>query len=335
MLISLPYIYTASVLPRRARRHRDAIFGAHAEVEVREIDAQDAPVALRWQPRRDGGRPQPEEGACMTRWDGDSHWHPVLIRRADGDMTMRHATPDEWAAVMARDTLDALAMPLGSSAPGFNSSAALADFVRGHVTALDETEFREIGCSTAEHKAEHLQEECGRLAIIDGMMWACGREPCYFAYPHDGRVVMRITGWNRRLGQDYFSLDRYDDMLDHLRAVYPESEILACPPAEVMIPQSLSQGDDAEALVAAAGKLVRHGHDLTRDAPLEEALAWFTLRDAYNRCMSEGGVCAGLDEQMEKFAEAFADDGYVAATAAAALDRWRLRPIQEGDAFAP
>lgn len=332
----LPYTYHANVLARRAREPRIETYGAYADVDLAEIDLEDAPVALTWEPNViAGGNSVPEPGSGLARWHDGSHWQPYLVGRYGDEQTMRHAGPAQWAASRGNNHLHAT--PLGYLNISALSGAYLDDFASGKIVEIEQAAVRRIDWTTINQEREELLESCRLFAVIDGKVWVRRPEPHYRVTRSGDTVKVSLTdsaplnapGW------EYFSVGRYDDMMDHLASTYPGKEVHACGRVHVNMPSTLLFQDETCALAEAANRLVEHGFSLIKLASMERANEWFHLRDALAAVTGEGDGFELLEVSVERFAAAFAEDGFVAETASKALDRWRMRPMREEDGYVP
>jgi hypothetical protein len=332
MFLKVPLRYQAEVLKPRCRNSEPMIFGEWLEVEVEEVSASDAPVAVRWiadasrhlrltQASADMREPVVKE----TRWWEDSHYRPVF------DVEDRAETN-----AFTRSTLiEACAngIPLAFALPMHNDHDIKA-VVAGELRPIADFQFRKIENSTRDRAIADVTKRAADLLIINGEVWRKCAEPIYVVKQGVGLIV-HIPSDNEDWidPERQFRIDRLDDAIDH----FDIDERWIRHRADVIFPDAIRFDDETPAMICACRKVVDRFRGTSLDKkPTEFLIAWAVLRDAVE--LAELGPTEdGMNELVAHLRNLVAvseSQHYHIKDMENSLDRWSLRPLGDSEHIA-
>jgi hypothetical protein len=237
MKVKILFSYFEDVVPPRCRKARSVRFDdGEATIEIKEISAQDAPVAI----RANGSFIHRRNEAYMLeyRWWNGSLWSSVRIEGVEPNG--RTSGKDDWDFPAWPSVLD----------------------LRDDYAYVDSYEFA-IRCSAHEgrqHVQEYLQEMAKSHILIDGVPYRPAGEPRYVVMTfglgqnHGGTACMMDAWYNPNI-----SKDRYFSLLDREKAIALATDIATKrgdtknlpikphgPNWEILLPEAIQVNPDLE-----------------------------------------------------------------------------------------
>jgi hypothetical protein len=197
------------------------------EVEIREVSAEEAPIACRWRPNTDH-RPYPEEGGTnhgrcgpdlmqFTRWHENRHWKRMIM--ADGQL--RHPS-------MGSPVLDQVQFQAMLNNGSIQSTLDIRCFDEWLTAAKDVVDDQEVQFEVVKypHRADVLasmEKMLDNVIAVDGVIHAACFEP-FIAIRKDNRegtevreMVVETTDNTlthaRATVAGAMRIDRFDDAL--------------------------------------------------------------------------------------------------------------------------
>lgn len=234
--------------PGSIRSFRDAI-----TLDVLEIHAHEAPIALQWED--DFG------DRFETRWYDGSHWI-AFDRMSD---------PVDQARFSAADIKDMAARPGDRRLDDLFSGY----FKKGHldIPALDRSKFVEFDDATREEAHASARQWATNCIVVGETFYTRCPEPMYSADQFGGlhivierhaasrNFVPRLfdAGYDLFRAAQLFRADRYDDAFAMMQARRRNSNIRATPEITILIPESIKYDDDAAGVVHVCLDTFRQG----------------------------------------------------------------------------
>ncbi len=307
MKISVPVGYTASVkAPRKVNAINESFF-EWVNIEIRDINPDDAPIAAEWRDSREfiskhlqgnywyaylSARLIADDGQDFTRWYEGQHWWPVLdkVNRDEvDDGVFRHNAKtfqDKWRK-------HHLGYPMVKSNLNWR---IVEEFPDGR--PLDLGDYRSVEDNTFAEELERLRKSADNLIFIDGQLYERLPEPVYvLTYPsistgHYDMVIRVVPNAPEYLPEKLhvYGLDQFEDALDaanlrfRARGNKEEHEnINAGREATVFIEDAFQCDTDIQRAQTAAEKIVsntkdRKIHSFSRD----EGISYLNLVQAFD-----------------------------------------------------
>jgi len=329
MKFRVPVVYTARVIPKKARTEREVLYGEWTEVEVREVSDIEAPVALAWQDTR--FQPSGVDGVCERRWFADAFWEPYVFHYSGKPNehvtveTLQHWTEQGWSySPLIRD-----------------HDWKVRELVEGRARPLDEAELRVVASSEREAAFEKLLSAADSLIAVDGMLWQRTHEPVYKATRSGGfsgtyyRIEIGAPPRPEERQEGVFRADRFDDvaawMLDKWGHELDEDDEFSR--ITVLLPECLRYDDEMPSLVSALRSAVEADAGHIGEKDRDTIIAWVDMRDAV-RLLEEDRSPATVDAAVaaaEAWLEVASSYDFYKDSLRAALDRWHSRPIAFDD----
>lgn len=326
MKLRVPFVYEATVLPKKARNPRAVWFGEFADVDIKEVSDFDAPVALRWAAgafNRDG-----IDGVNERRWFDGSFWEPAIYYYS--------GRPNEHidAANMAEATQKGHSHSLLIRSVDWR----VRDFLNGTAEgALHSEDYRLVHSSFRDEELEKTLAIAGDTLIVDGKVWQRSFEPVYRV--SDSGTFQRYVRLNvekppedLRAQEGVFRLDRFDDLVAYALEKFGE-EIDEKERVQVLVPEALAYDDEYPALLGGLKRVVQSQRDKIGDRETAEIMAWAVMRDAVREMEAspDDRTINAAIERAQEWIEVTAADEFWTEPAVSAIKRWSVRPIQLDD----
>lgn len=335
MLVTLPVLFTASVVPKGSRNPRRQDFVRHEPFGVREATSYDAPVAARGFVSHFSGNASRKPG--YSRWFEGSHW----VEDTAGETGFDAA---EWTERLLKPT------PASSSSwESFLKKAKKGNVLelnaKGELHDIADVELREVVHSSLEEARDATRAYCDGLLLVDGVMMRRVEHPIYHVSPLGFVGVEHGVEWqdgwaDYQLSTDVFTLDRYADLKMHVAEHYLDIREIPDEP-EIFVPESCAWPDEETSLLLSGERCLSELKDIVADLDERQGIAWFRLKAACARAkdrivgtkaddlaasIDELGLACGTEGTV-RF-ERLSDVGVIAGRA---LSRWNLRPMAEAD----
>mgnify|MGYP001358299595 CR=1 FL=1 len=328
MLVRLPVPYEAQVTPKGARVMRKELFVSWEDFHIEEVEAADAPVAVRGlRPFLSGPR-----DASYTRWHAGSHW----IEDRAGTGGNEPVTLDRWSESLAGRN------PMSSAWRAFLDRHLQKGATLENAGTIGQREIREIGKNWLEDARAAVRELCRGLVCVDGAIMRRVDHPVIHGSGPYGNGYIGVEfgiGWIGTAydwSLDVFSLDRWEDMEMYFRDMNPAAALPARP--EVLVTESCAWPDEEASVLLSARACIRSFVEWLPKLDERQGVAWFRLRATAERLGSslseeEAQACS---EAMSEFADALAAAPVqklermiqeACETATRSADRWKLRPV--------
>jgi hypothetical protein len=325
MRIAVEARITAFAKPRGSsgsyRSFRDPV-----EVEIREVQPEEAPIAMQW----DGGH----DGPMETRWLDGAHWF-VFDRDTAGARR----------SLQANEILSMLADPMDRR---FGRLIA-GHFDKSDYTCvdLDRSKFVEFDDKPWQTVRDNIQSWAEDCIIIDGMLYTRCPEPMYHVGIGGIAVVVENQQEkieNRRFdvkaqpfrSATIFRADRYEEAVSASAALWPNHAIAHEPLVTVFVESSLRVDVDRNCLVdTCLDVLTMCGREpilkippavLTSLAPLA-ACFWNTKKDEVDADEAHAALVRFSEAAWANAYDLSRVDGNPGWAVDAAIERWDNRPV--------
>ena len=293
MILTIPIVYDAQVLRGKRRPPEHVRYWGETTVEIKEVDAANAPVAIRFDTQ---GWFHAEPAECRRtvelRWHGDALYEPI-ISIDDEEAHAAHRTAD-WLKARAHDRT-------ASNPIAINSRSGRKEAIE----SANDPDVREIVQSNEDHVVKAARQAAARYIVLDGILWEQCKEPALkLAVIGDQTqaTIVRAMAWGLA-SEDIFRLDESDlvkKAIDETNRNYA----VRSPPMpliEIMLSESIRLNLPERRLFETARKFARR----TMGARLYEAdLDYFTAFQKLRDCMNAFGSAlmateAGYEHQSE------------------------------------
>ncbi len=337
MIVDVAVRYKAKVKRHRGRDFRLETFSCVVPVEVRELSASEAPVAVRYdEPLDPHARHARHEVRPVVLRDVCGRLGRVVQARDGDGRTVRETCDGAWLAQVSSQG--------DRTSPGpFRELAGW----HGHEPAplIEDVRISAVESSDRMDVLARAHAVAAGLALVDGVLWQACEEPRLVVEgdPMDRNL---LRGWVRhRVGSDRsdpskeFRLDQADlaTRLNHKLVDYGFR--IEMPRIEVVMPELLRLRTTEALLASAAEQLAEWmGRDL-KTKPLSYMTAFAGLREALPsfRAAVEGdpdfdveGLVTLLEATLQEHRRVEGDGG-ATPQAASAARRWREASQEPGD----
>lgn len=295
-------------------------------VEIPEVSASDAPVAMSWVSK--------QHGPLETRWIDGSHWF-VFDRHFQGNRQARFTASD-----VARLVASVEDRSMNDLFSGYFSKAD------ANAPYIDRGKFVEFGDHDRENTHAQVRTWASDTLVVDGILFTRCPEPRYRASIGGLEVIVErsVNGkasrrfdrmFNPFHATEIFRADRYEEAWSATTAV--GGNLIAEERIEVFMNESIMVNDDWEALVdTCMDSLNAFGREPLTSLPPSVIGALAPLSACFwekDRADIDGDDAYNA---LSGFAHAVSSSGYklarvnVAAerTIQSALNRWDDRPIE-------
>jgi hypothetical protein len=222
MKIRLPFVYTAQVKIGRKTNAQPVDFLEHVEVDIPELTAAQAPVAVSWY-----GDPRNEYQEART-FEGGFYVTADKAKRGPGTFPASAlADPERLGEEIAGSIAHMLAYPITSK--GEERYLNLLAYLKGDKKPPEEKDVKEWTSSTRESATARAQDVAYGLVSIDGELWRRVSEPVLAVNVEDDQVSLSVQVDGTRHGDfidpslgtkvgghsktRFFPLDRFDDAI--------------------------------------------------------------------------------------------------------------------------
>jgi hypothetical protein len=288
MILNVDYVYEALVRHRRKHRNESHHYLATQPVEIREVPASAAPVALRVHDNRlRDGEPKTREYRLFE----DALWLPARAGRGSDQAGV------EWlreAATAAGTSPYEYGNPFGATVQ--NKMA-----VRGR--REDDETVVALADSNQDARAAGVRAAAAEYVLVDGVVHSRAPEPVYevhaerdFAFVHVRAYSPPEKGADGRFGTHHFRADERG----YMESAYPLGGYAAgeMPSIEVLLPEAVRAPIAEQALHAAAAFVRDDLGKKVLDGDVGTFVSYAALRDAVRTLGAElaaGGAAPVCD----------------------------------------
>lgn len=344
MLVELPVLFSADVTKKNARNSHRLDFKTKIQIDIKEIDALDAPVAVKGLASRGSLEDH-------TRWYDGSHW--ML------DSTMG-AAAEEWETFLNRSNsysriVNAAIKGTYFTKDGCDTSwlpTAVPEGGRSLGQPFDPDLYRIVTNSNLDEQTGRMAKLADSLMIVDGGIYSRCPTPVFFIAnpPYGGGwwnidllntldVPRSISNGNVHV----FNLDRMEEMLAFADLMDPQirhANDLQAP--EILLPEAFNAPDEQISAVVVTHGAVTLLERYVKDLSEDQGINWFKLRSALEKALAspESHEIENLVAVASQLADAF-DQEPTRLSGMGALEdidraavmlkdvrnRWEMRPI--------
>jgi hypothetical protein len=289
MILHVDYRYTAGIIPPRKRNPVERVYRGTVPVEVREAEAGEAPVAMRF--RSDVFFDEAPPGTMLDlRWLDGKLWRPCFdppardVMFSDGPMPPAVRRGVDWLEACARtgyrnDSAHGSPFPTGFKSWGSTEEPPRIG---------EDPEARTVQTSNAGEREADIAKAAARFLVVDGIVHRTCPEPVYEIRPGDRFVHPVLLGSvNSNTGPErIFRADELDLIMgmDRLDEVPEESRI------EVLIPEAVRFDGPMQCLIRSADSALSWMKNAIAERDVEFFRTYAAMRDGLRAFTSWRGA---------------------------------------------
>ena len=297
MIIDVPYFYEAEVRRPRKQKAEEVTYRASVPVEVREITAAEAPLAIRCE---DPNGPIMDKGVKEYRWFEDDLWS--AYRPSDGSGMPRAGRDAAWL-LSVNEEPNTYNNPLGGGAKSPYRYTA--------VPMSEDLAIAEVRKDGSEAVAAGIRHRADGIVPVDGMIWHRAVEPVLTFNQATDRGGPRGYVWVRagatnEAPHTVFRIDEGHTIQKATPEIYGDYEPeflpeLKIPYVEVLIPEAVRYRATERALAEAGQMVIDEMKKHVVDQEVDYFVAFANLRKATAKFASR--VDAVDDEECDAFVD--------------------------------